>query len=135
MFNFQTNGIFGFQRQRPPLHGGPGIDPNVHAQNYANEKGISLEEAKTELRAMYGDPRPPQQTSSIFSGGPQQPGDYDPIGQRSKPDGSPNTTQGNGQFLNLIQTLISLILGNGPQKPGDYDPIGQRSKPDGSPNF
>lgn len=36
----------------------PGIDPDSYAKQYANEKGITLEEAKAELRAMYGDPQP-----------------------------------------------------------------------------
>ena len=33
------------------------IDPDVYAQQYADEHGISLEEAKTELKANFGDPQ------------------------------------------------------------------------------
>jgi len=135
MFNFESTNFIGFQTRKPPLQGGPGVDPEVHAQNYANEKGITLEEAKAELKAKFGEPKAP---GSIFGEGPQKPGDYDPIGQRSKPDGSQNNTQDSSksisQILKLIINLISLILGKGPQNPGDYDPIGQKSKPDGTLN-
>lgn len=31
-------------------------DPNAYAQSYADKNGISLEEAKAELKAKYGDP-------------------------------------------------------------------------------
>lgn len=34
-----------------------GINPNTYAQQYANQKGISLEDAKAELKAKYGDPK------------------------------------------------------------------------------
>lgn len=54
-----VSGISGNQ-QRPPQ----GVDPNQYAQQYANSKGISLEEAKSELKAMHGDPA--QQSSNIF---------------------------------------------------------------------
>ncbi len=40
-------------------------DPNTYAQLYANQNGISLEEAKSQLKAKYGDPS--QENSSIFS--------------------------------------------------------------------
>lgn len=50
----------------------PGVDPDTYAQKYANEHGITLEEAKTELRAKYGDPQQPgmsmQQGLLQFSG-------------------------------------------------------------------
>lgn len=32
-------------------------DPNVYAQNYADQNGITLEEAKAELKAKFGDPK------------------------------------------------------------------------------
>ena len=35
----------------------PKQNPNAYAQKYADEKGISLEEAKAELKAKYGDPK------------------------------------------------------------------------------
>ncbi|MBQ2644009.1 hypothetical protein IJG14_00370 [bacterium] len=37
------------------------MDPDAYAQQYAEENGISLEEAKAQLRAKYGDPQKPQQ--------------------------------------------------------------------------
>lgn len=42
-----------FTGGRPPQ----GVDPNTYAQQYANEKGITFEQAKTELKAKYGDPQ------------------------------------------------------------------------------
>lgn len=51
----------------PQMFGGPQMqgdvppmDPNAYAQRYATEKGISLNEAKEQLRAKYGDPQQPQ---------------------------------------------------------------------------
>ena len=41
---------------RPPQ----GIDPDSYAKQYANEKGITLTEAKAELKAKYGDPQQPR---------------------------------------------------------------------------
>jgi len=32
------------------------MDPDAYAKKYAEQKGISLEEAKAELKTMYGDP-------------------------------------------------------------------------------
>lgn len=43
---------------------GPGMDPDSYAKIYAQKHGITLEEAKAELRAKFGDPKPP----SIFEG-------------------------------------------------------------------
>ena len=39
----------------------PKMDPDAYARMYALQKGISLEEAKTELRAKFGDPQKPKQ--------------------------------------------------------------------------
>ena len=41
----------------------PGGDPDAFAQKYADEHGITLEEAKEELRSKYGDPQQPTQPS------------------------------------------------------------------------
>ena len=47
----------------PQLHGGmPPMDPNAYAQKYAAENGISLDEAKNQLRAKFGDPQKPNST-------------------------------------------------------------------------
>lgn len=35
------------------------MDPNAYAQHYALENGISLDEAKAQLKSRYGDPIPP----------------------------------------------------------------------------
>jgi hypothetical protein len=39
-----------------------GINPDTFAQQYATEKGISLEEAKQQLKAKFGDPQKPNST-------------------------------------------------------------------------
>ncbi len=38
-----------------------GVDPDVYAQQYADEKGISLDEAKAELKEKFGDPVKPEE--------------------------------------------------------------------------
>ena len=43
----------------------PGINPDTYAQNYANQKGITLEEAKAELKAKYGDPQKPSKSGNV----------------------------------------------------------------------
>ena len=40
--------------------GHPQVDPDTYAQQYAQANGISLEEAKNQLKAKYGDPQKPQ---------------------------------------------------------------------------
>ena len=44
------------------------MDPNAYAQKYAQQKGISVEQAKQELRATHGDPSM-SMNGSIFGGG------------------------------------------------------------------
>ena len=41
----------------------PEGDPDAYAQKYADEHGITVEEAKKELRSKYGDPQQPTQPS------------------------------------------------------------------------
>lgn len=45
-----------------PQLGGPQMDPNAQAQVYAKENSISLDEAKAQLRAKFGDPQKPNST-------------------------------------------------------------------------
>ena len=45
-----------------PQLGGPHMDPNAQAQVYAKENGISLNEAKAQLRAKFGAPQKPNST-------------------------------------------------------------------------
>lgn len=47
----QTRGVEGPQKE------GDMRDPNREAEKYAMDKGISLEEAKAELKSKYGDPQ------------------------------------------------------------------------------
>ena len=46
----------------------PQMDPDKYAQIYANGKGISVDKAKAELKAKYGEPQQPdtQNRNSIF---------------------------------------------------------------------
>lgn len=37
----------------------PGMNPDSYAKIYAKQHGISLEEAKAQLKAKFGDPKPP----------------------------------------------------------------------------
>lgn len=47
----------------PQVSGGmPPMDPNAYAQRYAQENGISLDDAKNQLRARFGDPQKPNST-------------------------------------------------------------------------
>lgn len=46
----------------PPRGPQPGMDPDAYAQQYANTNGISLEEAKSQLKAKFGDPQKPVST-------------------------------------------------------------------------
>ena len=53
-------------QQRPPQ-----MDPDAYAQQYANQKGISLDEAKAELKAKFGDPeqrKGPDSNQQVKSG-------------------------------------------------------------------
>ena len=43
----------------------PNMDPESYAKQYATENNISVDEARTQLRAKYGDPQAP--SGSIFS--------------------------------------------------------------------
>ena len=46
-----------------PMNSGiPPMDPNAYAQKFATENGISLNEAKSQLRAKFGDPQKPNST-------------------------------------------------------------------------
>lgn len=45
-----------------PQLGGSQMDPNAYAQMYAKENGISLDEAKSQLKAKFGDPQRPNST-------------------------------------------------------------------------
>jgi len=46
----------------------PNMDPTAYAKIYAQQNNISVQEAKTELQEMYGDPKPPQENSNVSSG-------------------------------------------------------------------
>ena len=48
----------------PPI----GMDPNAYAAQYARQNGISLDEAKSQLKAQYGDPTQPPQQNFMVAG-------------------------------------------------------------------
>ena len=41
------------------------VDPNSYAQEYANKNGMTLEEAKAELKSKYGDPQKPEERNDV----------------------------------------------------------------------
>ncbi|MBQ9245806.1 hypothetical protein IJ182_06025 [bacterium] len=47
----------------------PGINPDTYAQQYATKHGITLDEAKAELKAKYGDPQKPEKESGSVQRG------------------------------------------------------------------
>lgn len=103
-----------------------GMDPNQYAQKYATANGISLSEAKSQLKAKYGDPNPCE-IGNMLNGsqnGPKNEGDYDPISHKSNTDGTKNT----------CSSKTTSPSTTGPQKAGDYDPISHKSNSDGSKN-
>ena len=61
MFNL-VNG-FGGQNQQVRQN------PDEYAKQYAEQNGLSFEEAKAELKSKYGDPQQQNQSSNIFSFG------------------------------------------------------------------
>lgn len=44
-----------------------GQNPDEYAKTYAEQNGLSLDEAKAELKSKYGDPQQPNETNGIFS--------------------------------------------------------------------
>ena len=65
------------------------MDPNAYAQKYAQQKGISVEQAKQELRATHGDPQQPQGADGLQFGGNSE----DSIQRPSSFDGSSFSTK------------------------------------------
>jgi len=98
----------------------PGVDPNTYAQQYATKNGISLEEAKAELKAKFGDPQKPV---SIFQQKPDASVDPDTylsqsgstkaelIAKYGAPT-KPSSVDQNSSILNLLKQLISLLKGD-----------------------
>lgn len=72
-------------------------NPELDAQNYARQNGISLEEAKAELRAKFGDPQVPPQPGMTETG---------TLDFNYKPQGSANTSQVPPEQMALIQKGI-----------------------------
>ncbi len=92
---------------------GMGIDPNTYAQQYAQQKGISLSAAKEQLKSQYGDPQQMQQgvqqSGSIFNqqGGMQMPQGMpgmQPMGGMQMPQGG----IGSMQFQNFTQQNMGM---------------------------
>lgn len=110
------------------------INPDSYAQKYAEQNNISLEEAKQELRAKFGDPSQDtaisamlagstqmgvapltNDNSSVFGniqlqGGPQQMGAPNPLGYSG-------IMEGRESYFNNNDWM------QGPQKPGDPNPL------------
>lgn len=135
------NGFSNFQ--------GPQMDPDAYAQKYAEQNNISLEEAKQELKAKFGDPSESSSisammagsanmgvapmtndTSSIFGGiqmqgGPQQPGGPNPLGYAGIMAGQ--GTQFNINNWDFMQ--------GGPKQQGDPNPLGYGPQQQGDPEM
>lgn len=109
----------------------PSIDPDTYAKNYAAQNGISVDEAKEQLKAQYGEPNKPtalSDTSSIFGSSEdnktslssQLTCDFseleDIIGElEDEIEGSGNST-----LKNLFQKFLDFLKGGfGPQNEGD----------------
>lgn len=93
-----------------PQSGPPqGVDPNQYAMQYAKQKGISLEEAKQQLKAQFGDPNKRQagapqavpQTGNDISGALST-GSVDNQGKKSKIPPEAVQLQSLGIPLNVI---------------------------------
>lgn len=128
----------------------PGQDPNAYAQHYAKLNGISFEDAKTELKAKYGDPVKPND-SSIFNeyqnksakdpetklteymeetGKSEADAKADLEAQygRPKQEGKENDFSAFlTQFINGLMNLFHIAGGSddGPQNEGDPNPSGE----------
>lgn len=58
--NFIQN-LIGMVKDKGDERPDQGVDPDTYAQQYADENGITLDEAKAELSAKYGDPVKPDE--------------------------------------------------------------------------
>lgn len=90
-----------------------GVDPNAYAQQYANQNGLTLDEAKAELKAKYGDPT---QGASLFSNGFNQ---NNTSGPTNAGDPQPHLRE-NGYVSTDFSGSSSNV--GGPQKEGDPQP-------------
>ena len=125
------------------------INPDSYAQKYAEQNNISLEEAKQELKAKFGDPSESSSisammagsanmgvapmtndTSSIFGGiqmpgGPKQQGDPNPLGYAG-------IMAGQGTQFNINN---GAFMQGGPKQQGDPNPLGYGPQQLGDPEM
>lgn len=93
-------------------------NPEQYAQQYATENGISISEAREELRTQYGDPSQ-MASGSIFDFGNTQDStyNYDNYLEEYETD-TENSASTNIQ--DILQKIMDFIKGgNGPQQEGD----------------
>ncbi len=90
-------------------------DPNVYAQQYATQNGISLEDAKEELKSKYGDP---DKEGSIFASNKtntETDFNLEDFDFNLNEEWSEKSNAGN-----IFSRILNMLKGpNGPQKEGD----------------
>lgn len=101
-------------------------NPDEYAKIYAERNGITVEEAKEELKAQYGAPKQNLQNTSIFSmasendyyGSSFDTSNFD-IDQYAFGQSSETSQEGSG-IKGLFRKFLDFLKGgNGPQKEGD----------------
>lgn len=80
----------------------PGMDPDAYAQQYANTNGISLDEAKSQLKARFGDPQKPP----ISAFGPQA---YPPLPPSGNIWGGTTTTAATNSASTVTVSTASTV--------------------------
>lgn len=98
------------------------MDPDAYAQQYANQKGISLDEAKAELKKTMGEPEKPQENgnNSLGQGGQG-------IGNVGYNQGG-RAPQGNFGFMgqqNYGDMSLFGPMGIGNNNENNFDPFGR----------
>lgn len=112
------NGVNGYNSFPPKM------DPDKYAQQYADRNGITLEEAKTELKAKYGDPQQKNGLMnadvSVFTESRNQTYDFS---NYSNSDTSGGYGQGQNMFKGMFQNFLNMLRGgDGPRQEGDPQP-------------
>ena len=91
-------------------------DPNVYARQYANQNGLSLDEAKAQLKEKYGNPEQPGQISGCGMNFGSQNSNFQP----SSFNDPEFAVDEQFSIQDLFKHLANIWHGNGgPQKPGD----------------
>lgn len=92
-----------------------GQDPNMYAQMYAQQNGLSVDDAKAQLKEKYGDPQQSGQSGLGLNFGSQN------QGMKPSSFNDPEfSVDSDFSIQGMFQNLLNRLHGNdGPQKPGD----------------